>query len=138
MNFPRKPRLPFTMKNQSCRKFRLLIPLFVLAFVALATFAVHGLWNGVLTDVLGVKTISYWQALGLLALAKILFGGFPGRRGGKFGPPWRRHMTMERWESLTPEQREQMREEMRRRFGDWPQPPRCDEGPEKPGDAAKA
>jgi hypothetical protein len=124
------------MNNQSCRRFRFFIPLIVLAFVALVTLAVYGLWNGVLTDVLGVKAISYWQALGLLVLAKILFGGFPGRRGGPFGPPWRRRMMMERWESLTPEQREQMREEMRRRFGDWPRPPWCDRGPEKPDDAA--
>src|SRR5215472_3037412 len=105
------------MKNQCC-KFRFLIPLIVLGVVALLALAVHGLWNGVLTNVFDVKAITYWQALGLLALARILFGGFPGRRGGPFGPPWRRHMMMKRWASLTPEQREKMREEMRTRFGD--------------------
>ena len=123
------------MNDQSCRKFRFLIPLFVLAFLALVTGVVFGLWNGVLTDVLGVKPITYWQALGLLVLAKILFGGFPGRRG-RFGPPWwARRKMMERWQSLTPEQREQMREEMRGRFGEWPHPPWCGPEPEKPGEA---
>jgi hypothetical protein len=121
------------MNASTCRKFRFFFPLIALAFVALVTLAVYSLWNAVLTDVLAVKAITYWQALGLLVLAKILFGGFPGRRGGPFGPPWRRRMMMERWESLTPEQREQMREEMRRRFGDWPRPPWCDEGTEKSG-----
>ena len=122
------------MSNSFCRNFRYLIPLFVLGFVAVFSLAVYGLWNGVLTDVLGVKAITYWQALGILVLAKILFGGFPGRRGGPFGPPWRGRMMMERWQSLTPEQREQMREEMRRRFGDWPKPPWCGgEDPEKGG-----
>ena len=112
------------MKSHSCRKFLFIVPLIVLAVVALLSFAVFGLWNGVLADVVGVKAISYWQALGLLVLARILFGGFPGRRGGAFGPPWRRRMMMERWQSLTPEQRE----ELRRRFGDWPKPPCCEGG----------
>jgi hypothetical protein len=112
------------MKNRSCRKFLFLIPVIVLAVLALLSLAVFGLWNGVLTDVLGVKTITYWQALGLLVLARILLGGFPGRRGGPFGPPWRGRMMMERWQSLTPEQRE----ELRQRFGDWSKPPCCDPG----------
>lgn len=126
------------MKNQSCCKFRFFIPLIVLAVVALLALAVYGLWNSVLTDVLGVKAVTYWQALGILVLAKILFG-FP-RRGGHFGPPWRRRMMMKHWESLTPEQREQMRQEMRQRFGDWPRPCCGSEPaePDKPGDASKA
>ena len=128
------------MTNLFC-KFRFLIPIFALGVVALVALAVYGLWNGVLTEVTGVKTVTYWQALGILVLARILFGGFPGRRGGPFGPPWRRHMMMKRWESLTPEQREKMREEMRKRFGDWPKPPWCDsshdeeQGPETPKQA---
>jgi hypothetical protein len=36
---------------------------------------------------------------------------------------------MERWQSLTPEQRE----ELRRRFGDWPKPPWCGPGAEGKG-----
>src|SRR5215469_8564725 len=92
--------------KSSCCKYRFLIPLFIIGFLALFSLAVYGLWNGVLTEVLGVRTINYWQALGLLVLARILFGGFPFRRGG---PPWRRHM-MEHWQSLTPEEREKMRQ----------------------------
>jgi hypothetical protein len=129
------------MKNQFCSKFRFLIPLIVLAVVALLTLAVFALWNSVVTDVFGLKAISYWQALALLVLARILFGGFPRRGGGPFGPPWRHRLMMKRWHSLTPEQREQMREEMRRRFGDWPKPPWCESDhveSEKPGDATKA
>src|SRR5262245_18994723 len=118
-------------------KFRFLIPLVVLGVAALVALAVYGLWNGVLTEVVGMKAVTYWQALG----SRLLFGGFPGRRGGPFGPPWRHRMMMKRWESLTPEQREKMREEMRKRFGDWPKPPWCDashdeeQGPEAPKQA---
>ena len=109
------------MKSDSCRRFRFLIPLAVLAFVGVLTFVVHALWNGVLIDVLAVKAITYWQALGLLVLAKILFGGFPGGRRG-CGRRGRDRMLFKQWESLNAEQREQLREEMRRRFGDWPRP----------------
>lgn len=140
MNFSNNLNLTMTMKNRPCGKFRFLIPVIVLAIVALLALAVYGLWNGVVTDVLGLKAITYWQALGLLVLARILFGGFPRKGGGPFGPPWRHKMMMKRWESLTPEQREQMRKEMRDRFGDWPRP-WC-EGetaePEKPGEAGEA
>ena len=125
------------MNNPSYRRFRIFIPFVVLAVIALATLAVHGLWNGVLVGVLGVKTVTFWQALGILVLAKILFVGFPGGRGRPFGPPWQHRMMEARWDSLTPEQREEMREEMRRRFGNWPRPPCCDDGAEKPGDVAK-
>src|SRR5882762_2181784 len=109
------------MNPHPCRRFRLLIPLAVLAFVSLLSFAVYSLWNGVLTDVLGVKAITYWQALGLLVLSKILFGGFPGGRRG-FGGHARKHMLLKHWESLDPEQRERMREEMREKFGNWSRP----------------
>ena len=124
------------MKAKSCFKFRWLFPFAALAFLALFTYAVYALWNGVLVDVVAVKAISYWQALGVLVLAKILFGGFPGRRG-KCGPGWRGRMMAERWESLDPEKREQLREEMRRRFGDWPRPPWGDEGETAPKQAGK-
>jgi hypothetical protein len=128
------------MKNRCC-KFRFLIPFIILGVAALLALAVRGLWNGVLTDVLDVKAITYWQALGILVLARILFGGFPCRRGDGFGPPrWVRHRMMRHWQSLTPEQQEKMREKMRARFGDWPRP--CCGGeeaePEKPGEGPKA
>ena len=125
------------MKNPSCHKFRFFLPLFVLAIIALVTLAVYGLWNGVLVGVLGVKNVTYWQALGILVLSKILFGGFPGRRGGPCGPFGRHHMTEERWAALTPEQREEMREKMRGRFPDWPRPFWSEGGAGKPGDEAK-
>ena len=122
------------MNTECHRRFRLLIPLAVLAFLAILTVVVRDLWNGVLVDVLAVKTVTYWQALGLLLLARILFGGWPGRGRG-FGSRWRERMMAKRWESLNPEQREHMRDEMRRRFGDWPRPPWCDpesHGPDSP------
>src|SRR5262252_3938572 len=74
---------------------------------AVCGFAVMGLWNWLTPRLFGWHTITFWQALGLFVLSKILFGGFRGGRG--HGRHWRRGMR-ERWEKMTPEQREQLRE----------------------------
>jgi len=56
----------------------------VLLFVgiAIAGFgqAVHQLWNLLMPDIFGLKAISFWQAVGLMALCWILFGGLRGAR----------------------------------------------------------
>lgn len=38
-------------------------------------WAVMWLWNTVLPDLLGVRAITYGQAIGLLVLCRLLFGG---------------------------------------------------------------
>jgi hypothetical protein len=123
------------MNTHPCRKYRFLIPFAVLGFLALFTFAVYALWNGVVTDVLNVKSITYWQALGLLVLAKILFGGFPGR-GGRFGPPWRERWLAKNWASLTPEERERVRQKMGRGCGEWSRSPWTDTPDSSPGESS--
>ncbi len=96
------------------KKHRLLkvlkIGLFGILAVTVVTFVVMSLWNALMPGIFAVRTISFWQALGLLVLSKILFGGFRPRGGG--GPRWRRRM-MERWEQMTPEEREKFKQGMR-------------------------
>src|SRR5213080_1249374 len=77
-------------------------------------FVVMSLWNAVLPPATGWHTITFWQAVGLLILSKILFGGFRGGRG--WGGHWR-HRMQQRWEQMTPEEREKFREGMRSRCG---------------------
>ena len=90
-----------------------------LADVGFAVFNAAGgaivrlLWNWLTPVLFGWPSITFWQAIGLLALCRILFGGF-GLRGG---PRGRRRMMAERWESMTPEERERFRERMRGRCG---------------------
>ncbi len=86
--------------------------LFAIVAMAVFGFVVMQLWNSVLPAAAGWHAITYWQAIGLLILSKILFGGFRGGWG------WRghwRHRMMERWEQMTPEEREKFREAMRSR-----------------------
>ncbi len=88
--------------------------LFGMVAVAAASFLVMSLWNVLMPGIFAVRAISFWQALGLLVLSKILFGGFRPHAGG--GPRWRRRMA-EHWEQMTPEEREKFRQGMRRGCG---------------------
>lgn len=49
----------------------------VVAVISLIVFmfVFMWIWNLVMPDIFGVKKISVWQALGILILASILFGG---------------------------------------------------------------
>ena len=85
------------------RKLRFLgmAVLFLVAVAALGA-VVMVLWNAVVPAlVAGARPIDYLHALGLLILSRILFGGFRGR-GGWHG---RRHFA--KWETMTPQEREQ-------------------------------
>jgi len=96
----------------------LMASLAVVVLVA-AGFAVMWLWNWLVPSIIGWKAIDFWQAAGLLVLARLLVGF----RGG-FGWGHRRHMhghwrarMEERWERMTPEEREKFRDGMRGRCG---------------------
>jgi hypothetical protein len=84
--------------------------LFAVLFIAVFGFVVMSLWNWLMPALFGWKLVSFWQAVGLVILSKILFGGFHGRPGR--GLHWRRRM-MERWEEMTPEERAKFREGLR-------------------------
>ncbi len=99
------------MRSRRFLRVLMFLPLVVL-FVALFGFIVMGLWNWLMPPLFGLKTIGYWQALGLFILAKIFFGGFRG--AGPAG--YSRRRMRERWEHMTPEEREKCRE---RFFGRW-------------------
>ncbi|MCY7350984.1 MAG: hypothetical protein LH606_09980 [Cytophagaceae bacterium] len=100
---------------------------FGLLFMTLASLAVMGLWNALLPALFAVPAIGFGQALGLLVLSRILFGGFG--RGGWGGRPgghgawrgdgradWKQKME-ERWKNLTPEQRDKMRQRWESKCG---------------------
>ncbi len=95
------------------------IVFFVLLVALAVSFVVMSLWNWLMPTLFGLRMISFWQALGLLVLSKILLGGFRGRPGGTMH--WRRRM-MERWEQMTPEEREKFRQGMRGRCGPFEPP----------------
>jgi len=84
--------------------------------IAAISWAVMALWNHLLPGLFGWPAITFTQALGLLILSRILFGGFHGHRGGR----WHRQRRLfERWEQMTPEEREKVRAGLRNRCSRW-------------------
>ncbi len=78
----------------------------VLGAVAALGGAVMVLWNLVVPDLFaGARALDYWHALGLLALTRILFGGFRGRGHGG----WQGARHWQKWQAMTAEEREQFR-----------------------------
>ena len=95
-------------------------PLLFIGFFLLAAWAVMLLWNGVLAVVVDVRTVSFFQALGLLILSRLLFGGFHtggGRRGNWKERQSRNQMWKEKWMNLSEEERSNMRAAWRKRCG---------------------
>lgn len=101
------------IKRNRVRMFKFLV--FVVVAVPVFGFVTMWLWNWLMPAIFGVPAIRFGQALGLLVLSRFLLGGFRGRlhAGGWRGGNWRLRM-IERWEQMTPEQREKFREALRR------------------------
>ena len=92
--------------------------LFIPVLLAVLGGVVMVLWNAILPDVFGWRRVTYGQALGLLVLCRLLFGGFHfGPR--RFGPP---HggpppHVREKWMRMSEEERARFKETWRKRFG---------------------
>jgi Ca2+/H+ antiporter, TMEM165/GDT1 family len=86
-------------------------PIAIFAFGQLVMF----LWNNALVPVLHVSEVTFWQGLGLLLLAKILFSSFSGKSGSNHY--YRKERMM--WDQMTPEQKEKFKFEWRNRSRRW-------------------
>lgn len=73
-------------------------------FIAIGGGVVMLLWNSLLPPLFDLPQITFWQALGLLVLSRILFGGFGFHGSG-------------RSKEMTPEERERFRQGIGKRFG---------------------
>jgi len=78
----------------------------ILVFTFIGGEVVKLLWNWLLPPLFGLSRITFWQSLGILLLCRILFGGF--RCHGSRRSYFRQRMA-ERWERMTPEERERFR-----------------------------
>lgn len=109
--------------NIVARVIIILVKAIVILSIVLAGFgqAVLHLWNWLMPGLFGLHTITYWQGVGLIALSWLLFGGLRGLGFHGSGRNWRARM-LERWERMTPEERERFRQGMRGRCGMTPPP----------------
>jgi|SRR5579863_5817307 len=100
------------------KRWILFAPLAIVAipiFVTISGEIVLKLWNWLLPPLFGWHQITFWQAVGLLALCRILFGG----RRGFYRSNIRRRMAA-RWKHRTPEERERFQQDLRGRCGFGP------------------
>jgi hypothetical protein len=73
-----------------------IVGLVILGAITAAVFAlafgwfVMLLWNWLMPVIFGLAAITYWQAFGIVLLAKLVFGAVGGGRGGH-GRNWPRH-----------------------------------------------
>lgn len=75
--------MEFKVKNITVRflDIRIVFWVFIgilsaLSFVAIFAIAVNLLWNWLMPDLFGIKTITYLQAIGLVLLTRFLVGGW--------------------------------------------------------------
>ncbi len=93
----------------------------ILVFIVIGGEVVRLLWNWLLPPLFGWRQITFWQALGILALCRILFGGLGLHGSGRSNIRRRMFERMEeRCEQMTPEERERFRQRMRERWGFGP------------------
>ena len=70
--------------------------LFAAAFAIVFAILVKFIWNSMMPALFDFKEITFWQAFGIIILAKLLFGSFGGphhsrwKKDGGYAPPWHR------------------------------------------------
>ncbi|MGB0432210.1 MAG: hypothetical protein ACPGLV_17170 [Bacteroidia bacterium] len=89
-----------------------------LLMIILFTYVTMSLWNWLMPMIFGLMVLNFWQTLGLLLLSKILFGGFPGRRGGGHKKHHWKHRMKAKWENMSSEEKAAFKSNMKNRFGD--------------------
>jgi hypothetical protein len=82
--------------------------------VTAASAVVMTLWNWVVPVTFGLPALSLGRAFALLVLSRLLLGGLFGGLGRRMH--WR-HRMRDRWEQMSPEQRERFMAGMRRGCG---------------------
>ena len=93
------------------RKFRkgwriFIIPLIAVVFIAVG-YVTMCLWNALMPVIFHLPLITFWQAIGLIILARLILG-FGGHHRA-WAHHQRGHFMREKWEKMTPEEREQLK-----------------------------
>ena len=60
-------------------------------FALLFGYVIMWLWNWLMPTLFGLTVITYWQAVGILVLSKLLFGGLGNGPSGRSGRKSKKH-----------------------------------------------
>ena len=96
------------------KRWYLFVPLIIVAFLAFGFLAMN-LWNWLMPAIFHLPEITFWQTIGLMALSRLILGC-----GGPKGK--HRHCRTEmheKWEKMTPEERQQFKEHLHMHRPPW-------------------
>lgn len=95
--------------------FIVLAPIFIFGFSAIVMW----LWNALLPDIIGVNPVTYWQAMGILVLSKILFGNFSsgGSKSKSNNSGGGKSNFRQKWANMDDEERVKFKEQWKKRCG---------------------
>jgi hypothetical protein len=111
------------MKAMNRGWFFLKCALLGLIAIAVVGFVTMVLWNWLVPALFNGPVIDYWQAIGLLALSKLLFWGFGGKRhhygpGGSGMHQWKNRFA-EKFSNMSPQDREAFKEKLKAKWCSW-------------------
>ena len=112
------------MRTHFRKRWYMFIPLILAGLVAFG-FATMYLWNWLMPAIFHLPEITFWQTIGLMILSRFIlgFGCHKGSRHERF-----RNKMYDKWEKMTPEERENFREHIRMHQPPWS---KCDKPEEK-------
>ena len=107
------------MKTMYYHRRKILFVPLAIAGLALFAWVTMLLWNELLPSILNVAVISFWQAAGLLILARLLFGGMHSN----WKRPWNRnymdHELRNKIKNMSPVERKEFFRKMHYRREIW-------------------
>ena len=84
-------KIEYKVKDYVTKGVKILFfAVFMVGVFLLVGYVLMQLWNWLMPDLFGLTTITYWQAFGILVLAKIIFG-FGGGNGPRKSHKRRNH-----------------------------------------------
>ena len=113
------------MRTMFRKRWYFFIPLVIVAFIGFGYFTMY-LWNGLMPLLFHLPEITFWQTIGLMILSRLILGGFGSHHGRGHGQHCRRNMH-EKWENMTPEEREKFKENIQMHRAPWAHRYGCNE-----------
>ena len=94
-------------------------------FVTVMGVVTMYLWNWLVPVLFSGPIINFWQALGLVALSKILFG-FGGKGGHSRSHAWKsefKQKWMDKYSHMSPQDREKLKQKFKDKWCAWEESP---------------
>ena len=102
-------------KPNRIKKRFFLFPLFFLAGLFAVSAVVMLLWNAIIPTISGITPLSYWQAMGLFVLCRILFGGFKFSRHRNAHRHFAHHGFKDKFMDMNDEEKQQFKNQWKQR-----------------------